>query len=294
LSKLPRVAAVTMVRNEGRMLHKWVDHYGGQLGLDSLVVVDDNSDDGSTDGLRCRVERIKPITGEFEPERMKIVSKVGRKLLRDHDAVIFADADEFLVPDPARYADLREFAAARIGREAVGAMCLNVIHHVPGEGALDFDRPVLDQREVVKFIPLFCKPALKFVPNSWTTASHGIQGASYVVDPELFMFHLKFADRDHLARIAAHRRAMVELDGRASETSWQFTSDEMLDLLDRLNADLGPDLSRLEDFVPRPEVLEEIVKTLPNGITRSTGARMVRAMQRRPFRRIPTRFRGTA
>lgn len=295
-SALPRVAAVTMVRNEGRMLRKWLDHYGGQLGMDSVVVVDDSSDDGSTEGLDCRVERIRPIKGEFEPARMRIVSKVAAKLLRRHDAVVFADADEFIVPDPAKYAGLREFAAARRGSQAVGVMCLNVVHHVPTEPPLDYGRPFLDQRHLVKFVPLFCKPALKFVRNEWTTASHGIRGASYAVDPELFMFHMKFADRDHLARVAAHRRSMVDLDGRAAATSWQFTSDEMLDLLDRLNAevgaDLGPDFDKVADFVPNPARLAEIVTTLDNGITRSTGARMVPAMERRPFRRIPARFRG--
>ncbi|MFT4082385.1 MAG: glycosyltransferase family 2 protein [Nocardioides sp.] len=287
---LPRVAAVTMVRNEGRMIHKWVDYYGAQLGVDSLVVVDDNSDDGSTDALGCRVERIAPITGDFEPARMKIVNEVGRRLLRKHDAVIFADADEFIVPDPARYDDLRGFAAARLDRQAVGVMCLNVVHHVATEEALDFTRPVLAQRSLVKFIPLFCKPALKFVANPWAAASHGLAGASFAVDPELFMFHLKFADRDHLAEIAAHRRSMVELDGRASLTSWQFTSDEMLDLLDRLNEEVGPDPAAVDEFAPSPDRLAEIATTFPNGLTRATGARMVPAMERRPFKRIPARF----
>jgi hypothetical protein len=281
-----------MVRNEGPMIHKWVDYYASQLGVENLVVIDDNSDDGSTDALPCRVERIAPIVGDFEPARMKIVSDMGRQLLRRHDAVIFADADEFIVADPARYDGLRDFAAARRGADAVGVMCLNVVHHLATEGPLDFGLPFLDQRSLVKFIPLFCKPALKFVPNNWATASHGIWNASFEVDPELFMFHLKFADRGHLAAMAAHRRAMVELDGRASQTSWQFTSDEMVDLLDRLNASIGPDLDEVGDFRPPRDALAKIVKTFDGGVTRATGARMVPTMERRPFRKIPDRFRG--
>lgn len=282
-----------MVRNEGRMLRKWVDYYGDQVGLDNLVVIDDNSDDGSTDDLPCRVESIRPIVGDFEPARMRIVSEVAQRLLSSADGVMFADADEFIVPDPARYRGLREFAAARKGQDAVGVMCLNVVHHTATESPLDWDRPWLDQRTLVKFIPLFCKPSLKFVENPWAAASHGISGVDFAVDPELFMFHMKFADRDHLSRMARHRRAMVDMDGRAAATSWQFTSDEMLELLDELNQEVGADTSGVADFVPSTDRLAEIAQRFPNGVTRATGARMVPAMKRRPFRRIPSRFRGT-
>jgi len=275
------------------MLRKWVDHYGGQLGMDHLVVIDDSSDDGSTDALECRVERIAPITEEFEPARMRIVSEVADRLLRRHDAVIFADADEFVVADPRRYAGLREFVAARKGRQAVGVTCLNVIHHTPTEGPLDFSRPFLDQRVLAKFAPLFCKPSLKMVKNPWAVASHGIRGADFVVDPELYMFHMKFADRGHLAKVAEHRRSMVDLDGRAAATSWQFTGEEMVDLLDRIVAAIGPDPSAVREFEPRPEILDPIVKRLDNGIVRTTGVRLVTAMERRPIRRIPAHFRGT-
>ena len=106
-----RVAAVTMVRNEGAMLRAWIDHYGRQVGLDHLLVIDDNSDDGSTDGLDCEVRRIEPIEGHFENSRMQIVSDAARKLLRKHDAVIFADADEFILADPDRYDGLTDIVA---------------------------------------------------------------------------------------------------------------------------------------------------------------------------------------
>lgn len=280
-----------MVRNEGRMLRKWIDHYGGQLGHDSLVVVDDNSDDGSTDDLPCTVKRIKPIQGHFELERMRIVSEVAAKLLRRHDAVVFADADEFLVPDPASFSGLRELVAARPGVAALGVLGLNVVHHLASEGPLDFDRPFLDQRRLVKFVPLLCKPSVKFVKNPWAAASHGITGTRFAVDPDLYMFHMKFADRDQLQATAEHRRAMVELDGRAGATSWQFSGDEMVALLDRLNEGVA-DVDQVAVFEPPRDRLADIVQTFDNGVTRATGARQVVAMERRPLRRIPDRFRG--
>lgn len=292
MRRTPRVAAVTMVRNEGRMLRKWVDYYAGQLGADHLVVIDDNSDDGSTDNLGCRVERIAPITEHFELARMRIVSDVAARLLRRHEAVVFADADEFVVPDPERYADLRDVVAAHADDAAVGVLGLNVVHHLADEGPLTYDRPFLDQRRLAKFIPLLCKPSVKLTKRPWAAASHGLRGATYAIDPGLYMFHMKFADRDHLQSTAEHRRAMVEMDGRADATSWQFTGDEMVGLLDRINDGVGADISDLQEFRPPVEKLAEIVQTFDNGVTRATGNRQVGAMERRPLLRLPERFRG--
>lgn len=286
---LPRVAAVTMVRDEGPMLRKWVDYYGGQLGPENLVVIDDNSVDGSTDDLPCKVVRIPPITGHFERERMRIVSDTARRLLRFRAAVVFADADEFVVPDPARYDGLRDFAAVRKGINAAGVMALNVVQDLAHEPALDLSRPALGQRSRAVFVPLMCKPAVKFVKAPWAASSHGLAGAPFAVDPELYMFHLKFADRDLLADAAAKRHQMVAQDGRAAASSWQFDGDEMVDLLRRVNGAFRP-AGQTPVFAPDPARLAEIPKTFDNGVTRATGARQVEVMEQADVCLIPSGF----
>jgi hypothetical protein len=287
--RLPSVAAVTMVRDEGPMLAKWVDYYGAQLGLDNLLVIDDNSVDGSTEGLACEVLRIPPIAGHFEKERMRIVSAAARRLLRRRTAVAFADADEFIVPDPDRYDGLRDFVAARRDRDAVGEMGLNVVHDVATEPPLDLARPVLQQRTRVVFVPLMCKPAVKTSKAPWAASSHGIKGVTFQVDPDLYMFHLKFADRGLLADAASKRRTMVELDGRAAASSWQFTGDEMVDLLTRVNQ-AAPPADQLSVFEPQPDQLAGIPKTFDNGVTRATGQRQVEVMESARVQLIPPRF----
>lgn len=291
MKRQPRVAAITMVRNEGAMLRRWVDHYGRALGHDHLLVLDDSSDDGSTDDLGCKVQRVKPITGHFERERMRIVSDAAAKLLRKHDAVVFADADEFIVSDPARYDGIADAVAAGRDRAALGVLGLNVVHHAATEPALDLARPLFEQRSLLKMIPLLCKPSVKLTKGPWAAGSHGLRGNTFAIDPALYMFHLKFADRDHLLRVADHRRAMVALDGRAGETSWQFTGDEMVGLLDRITEGLT-DPAAVPEFAPDVEELGRIVQTFDNGVTRATGRRQVVAMEARPFRRIPARFSG--
>jgi hypothetical protein len=278
-----------MVRDEGPMLRKWVDHYGAQLGLDNLLVIDDSSADGSTDALPCRVLRIPPITGHFERQRMRIVSEAAGRLRRFRTAVVFADADEFIVADPARYDGLRDLVAARKDRDAVGVMAFNVIHSLAEEAPLDLTRPVLEQRRRAIFVPIMCKPSVKLTRNPWAAASHGVKDATYQVDPDLYMFHLKFADRDHLAEVAAKRRAMVDHDQRAAGSSWKFSGDEMVDVLVRLNDAVRP-LGETAVYAPDPAVLAGIPIRMDNGVMRASGQRQVPVMEAADICAIPERF----
>ena len=49
-----------MVRDEAFMLPRWMSHYGGQVRLHNLIVLDDNSVDGSTGDLPCTTYRLPP------------------------------------------------------------------------------------------------------------------------------------------------------------------------------------------------------------------------------------------
>lgn len=286
----PTVAAITMVRNERAMLPRWVQHYASQCGgADHLLVIDDNSDDGSTDDLPCPVVRIPPLTGHFEPTRLALLSKFAAGLLEAYDAVLFTDADEFLLAEPRKYKTLVDLVADRPDEPVIGAMGLNLVHHLGHEGPLDPDLPLLSQRRLAKFIPLMCKPAIKRVPAAWTAASHGVKGTPYRIDPELFMFHAKFSDRDALRAAADHRREMVDLDGRAHRTNWKYGGDAMVELLDTIVADVR--LEDLKPFTPPQKLIAGIVRQ--EGQTfRARGDRQVPAMRKRPFTLVPDRFEG--
>ena len=154
-----------MARDEGPMLRRWVDHYSRELGPDNLVVIDDNSTDGSTDDLPCPVIRIPPIGKKpFEPSRMGLLSGLADSLLNVYDAVLFSDADEFVVADPDKYDSIRHLVADRADRDVLGVVALNLVH-APSEGPLDPARPLLEQRRYAKFLPLMCKPAIKRIPR---------------------------------------------------------------------------------------------------------------------------------
>lgn len=288
--ELPSLAIITMARDEGSMLHRWVSHHAVEVGAEHVIVVDDNSTDGSTDDLPCPVLRIPYLRKRgFEPSRMGLVGGLAAGLLEAYDAVAFCDADEFLVADPDTHPSLRHFIAARPGRTAVGVMNLNLVHDAAREEPLRDDRPILGQRTLAKFLPLMCKPSIKWDPAPWVAASHGIR-CPFEVDPELFMFHMKFADRDRLAESAAHRYHLNTTEGRAARTSWARSGDEMVALLDEITADI--DLDAVKAFRPDPQRLEKIVRHEAPDVWRTTGSGQVSAMRQRRFVRVPDRFLG--
>ena len=288
-----RIAAITFCRDEGRMLPLWVRYYGAQFGVENLYVVDDNSEDGSTDDLPCDVLHIPPIRGgKFNSTRMAMVGNLGRSLLELYDVVMFCDTDEFIVPDPAVWPGLKEYVEARSdeGRNAVGSLGFNVVHNVGVEPVLDLDAPLLGQRQLAKFLPLMCKPAIKWVPAHWSDGTHGVR-TPYEVDPELWMFHMKFGDRDHLQEAADHRQRMVEADGRSRDTQWRQGGDSLVDLLERITD--GADASQIPEFVPPSgEKLAALVVEEPKGNFRAPKASQMTLMEKRPLVRIPERFFG--
>ncbi|GGR68564.1 hypothetical protein J2S40_002990 [Nocardioides luteus] len=283
----PRVAVLTIARDEGEMLTRWVDHYGRQAGYENLIVFDDGSTDGSTDDLACTVQHIPGFRkGNFENGRMSLASGVAQGLLGIYDVVIFTDVDEFIVPDPARYADLTDYLSNRPER-VIAPLALNVVHHTAVEEPLISGKPIVGQRAYAQFAPLMCKPSVKRVPAAWKCASHGIK-ASYLPDPGLFMLHMKFADLDLLRRQADRRNQLAKSVGRGKGSSWGRSGDDLAELLIKATASASADVA---EFDPAAVLLPELVSE-ENGVHRAVGAGHIGNLRNQPLLRIPERLHG--
>jgi hypothetical protein len=164
--RTPRVMAVTMSWHEAAMLPRWIAYYGGQLGLDNLLVVDDNSVDGSTRQLPCTTIHLPPAPWRdaWGAARIKLANRFAGAMLCFFDVVIFTDVDEFLVRDPARHDGLLAYLAARADQDVIAPVGVNLLHHEAVEPPLDPARPVLSQRRLVNFTPDLCTPVVKRIP----------------------------------------------------------------------------------------------------------------------------------
>jgi len=286
-----RVAVMTMTRDEAGMPPRWLDYYGRQFGDTNLFVVDDGTTDGSTDGLACTVLRIPPAPWKqnWMQTRIDLVNGLSRGLLACFDVIVFTDVDEFLIPDPRRYADLPAFISARADQDVIAPVAVNVVHRVGIEPALDPSRPILAQRSHAKFVPVMCKPLIKRVAAPWMMGFHGIR-APYPIDPDLLLVHLKYYDVEALADVAEARKDLHDNLGRgAAASSWSLGAVEIQRQLHSWvkNAGDGP----LPELEPAEVDVSNVVRQQQNGFYRSTGRQLV-AMENNPLRAIPERFRA--
>lgn len=282
-----RVCAITMVQNESVMLRRWLAYYGRELGHRNLVVLDDNSTDGSTDDVPCSVIRLPPAPWRqpWAQGRRAMANSVARTMLQAYDAVMFVDADEFLVPDPEKYDGLVDYVARHPDQDVLAGVGLNLLHDAEHEPPIDHDRPVLAQRSLVKFVPRMCKPAVKRQAITWMAGTHGVQ-APFAVDPDLLLFHLKYYDEGELRRVAQLRHDVNEREGRGARSAWTHEADDLVaDLRGWVGQEGVRDLNPRRLKLPTPKDAEA------DGYFRVAGNQL-KAMERGRLLRVPDRFRA--
>jgi hypothetical protein len=283
---------MTMVRDEADMLPRWLDYYGRQLGVENLVVLDDNTVDGSTTGLPCTTYRLppEPWKHDWARTRAQLANAFARGLLACNDVVIFTDVDEFLVPDPAQYAGLREYLSDRRDKMIVAPLALEVMHNAKLEPALDPSRPVLEQRRFVKASPGMCKPLLKRSPERWQPAFHAIN-APFEIDPALWMFHLKYCDVTLLEKVAEERRRIHVEEGRGhSKSFWPMGAKALKRQLSSWTR-LPRGVKDAPEFDPTEVDLDGLVGEVRPGVWRSLPIQ-TEALNETPLRGLPQRFRS--
>ncbi|MGC2373238.1 MAG: glycosyltransferase family 2 protein [Solirubrobacteraceae bacterium] len=203
-----RHAAFTIVHNESVMLPLWLDYYARHFDADDLYVLDHDSTDGSTADLggRCHVV---PVHREAAFDHHWLKSTVERFqafLLRSYDAVLFAEADEFVLADPRRYPDLDAYIVG-LTRPAARCLGFNVVHQ-PDEPPLRFDAPLLSQRRYWHASLTYSKRLLSRIPLRWSDGFHNEYNApDDPPDPELLLIHLHRVDHD--MSLARHQAAVA-------------------------------------------------------------------------------------
>lgn len=226
-----RCAVFTIARNEPAFLPVWLRYYGAHFDASDVYVLDNDSTDRSADGLEGSCNLLTVHRDESAEGGASVlvwlegvVESFFSFLLRSYDAVLFTDVDEFIVPDPERYAGgLREYVESFPGPAAT-CSGYNVVHQPDeGEGPLRFDEPILRQRGFWHHSPhWYSKRVLGRIPLSWNIGFHDEYNAPEVEpDPELFLLHMHRVDYDYCqARHAASAEREWPEDDVRLNLSW--------------------------------------------------------------------------
>jgi hypothetical protein len=260
-----RVACLTMVRDDVTFLDIWVRYYSALFGAVNCFVVDHGSTEmAALDRARAlgvQVLRVafdypafapagirpdgQPV--QFDGFRFNFLSKLRAALRVFYDVILLHDADEVLIVHPDRQQDLPAYLARQATTGIVGALGVELFHVPCEEASFDPARPVLEQRRHAHFRLPQSKPVL--FGNDQTSMPHGA-AAPFGIDPDLWLIHLKFLDRDLMFQRQIHRHDAVQRGEVPDWTRWGWAASEvdarLAELIDR---PLDPDDSRGRSFL---------------------------------------------
>ncbi len=231
---MTKIACVTMMRDEHFFLPVWFRYYSRLFGAENLFIIDHSSARPVAEmlppelrGIRLNTFCLPPRadTSEakrapsFDKQRFDAISGFITGLLAFYDLVLFNDADEIFVADPARYRDLAAYLdrGTLHGRIAAG-IGVELFHDRRSESAFDPAAPIFGQRRNVFLSPLYSKPHVLGRPSA--LSPHAV-AHPFTLDPDLYLFHLKFVDADHLQDRQEVRRNAGESDPVLWE-SWKW------------------------------------------------------------------------
>ena len=310
-----RIACLTMARDEDVFLSIWHRYYAGLFGAENLFVIDHNSVGkrpeavlGAPDLNRFRIPFDTPSgTAEddrhaFDRERFRFVSNLLSALLRYYDTVIFNDADEVFLPDPAVAPDLAAYLETN-DVPVLAGVGLEIFHHPDEEPAYDPARPVFAQRS--HYIYRFHHSKPHILSRPCVIGGHGSR-QPFRLDPDLYLMHFKYLDWGRTLERQRTLNAFFQAGRGGKRSRWRFDAREAERRMRRTLA-----LPRREGFVHHAllgrwlgQPAPMLVDTPPDAKGRRRGENLVQLTDILPgeemqetqevLRALPGRFRGVA
>ncbi|WP_172331345.1 glycosyltransferase family 2 protein [Mangrovicoccus sp. HB161399] len=245
---MTKTACVTMMKDEDFFLPIWFRYYSRLFGAENLFILDHCSSRSPAEmlpgelGAGCvksfRIPSLESLSearsaGRFDAKRFELISSLLTGLLAFYDVVIFNDADEIYVPDPARYPDLRAYVEARgTDNQITAGLGMEMFHDVASEAAFDPAQPIFAQRRSFFCSLLYTKPHMLGTGSRiWPHAAE----KPFVFDPDLHLVHMKFIDADRFLSRQEERRAFRTSVAKNTGKLWLWDGDRALEELRRYN-----------------------------------------------------------
>lgn len=208
-TKLKRIAAITMARDDEFFLSRWIAYYGKQFGTENLYILLDGSDQKKPENAGkthiTKLSHIPMSRAAGDKYRIKKLTELAHKLLKQYDIVIGCDSDEFLIVDPKTKQTLSEYLSNKKINTTLSGLGLDIGQHLTKEHPLDKNMPLLEQREYALLSTRYTKPVVITKPVFWGSGFHSIRHHNFHIDKNLYLLHFGAVDMKMLETKAKKR-----------------------------------------------------------------------------------------
>ena len=157
------------------------------------------------------------IPTDIDVESLGLLSFMSEKqveLLKDYDWVLHTDLDEFIIADPLKYEDLKDFMSKTQSKQT---FCEGYeIFKRIGQPPLDYSKPILEQRKYWwrDKSGSYNKPLLSRIPTRWVHGFHYIDVMSSdevkaIKNTGLYLVHLKHVEHDNLENVENDEGSLI-------------------------------------------------------------------------------------
>ena len=221
MGKGKRIAALTMARNDGFFLSRWLRYYAGELGAENLFVLLDGLDQELPDAERYPGVNVTSLPHPSLPRakgdkyRIAQLNALAAKLLSDegYDIAIGTDCDEFIVVDPLLDQPLADYLSTTAFPIGLSPLGIDLGQRLPQEPTLAPGRSILAQRRYGVLSPRYTKASIKATPTPWGSGFHRFRQHGYTIAANLYLIHTGNCD---LELLETKMR-----DGARLEGGWQ-------------------------------------------------------------------------
>lgn len=191
-----KTIAFTMWQNDLVGLDLWLKYYRKQV--DDVLILCMMTNPKYYPELEKRKVKYEVLEGEGwdDPQRAnEMLKEKQHELLKKYDWVLYCNLDEFLIPDPKYYKNIKQLIESRY---YVPAECFEVIQ-LDDDKEIDYDQLFLAQRQHWVKNENMNKVLLTSVPIDWNDGQHQIpqipsEQSKMLHDTGLYLVHIKHAD----------------------------------------------------------------------------------------------------
>lgn len=206
-----KLAFLTMVWRDYWLLEKWVTHNERYVPRRQLYVIN-HGGDAEVDRIAAGCNVIHVPRDELPPDltrrRWDLKGGITNGLQAFYDMVICTDVDELLVYVGDKAGLVEHLAQAPREGQAIAPVGFNLLPQ-PGDGE-DETLAVLERHPNALLAGKYTKPCIAHARVVYTVGGHGLQRGSYVIDPDILLFHLHYVTPDYAERMAARQEIVAE------------------------------------------------------------------------------------